>query len=46
MYNQLKMINMELVLVQQEIEPLPKQSKAPFVFNSIHRCFGDFIVDF
>lgn len=32
MYNQLKIIIMELVLTQQDIEPLPKQKIKPFVF--------------
>ncbi len=34
MYNQLKIINMELVLTQQDIEPLPKQKIKPFIFNN------------
>ena len=34
MYNQLKTINMELVLTQKDFEPLPIQKQEPFIFNN------------
>ena len=34
MYNQLKIINMELVLTQKDFEPLPIQKRKPFIFSN------------
>ena len=34
MYNQLKTINMELVLTQRDLEPLPIQKRESFIFTN------------